>query len=91
LAKTKNKFTEIAVVYTLCFKSKKSTLRAIGLMVFDSNPFEPVTLFSTAKNRVTRKMPQLLKVLNRKKWLILASRNIVPSGFRSNGFLAICP
>jgi hypothetical protein len=26
-------------------------------MVFDPNPFEPVTLFSAAKNRVTRKMP----------------------------------
>ncbi|MFT6990653.1 MAG: hypothetical protein ACJASL_002635 [Paraglaciecola sp.] len=41
--------------------------RALRLAVFGSNPFEPVTLFSTAKNRVTRKMPPLLKFLTAKK------------------------
>ncbi|MGS2719982.1 hypothetical protein [Paraglaciecola aestuariivivens] len=42
---------------------------------FVSNPFEPVTFSSTAKNKVTKKMPPPLKVLNRKKWLILGARN----------------
>jgi hypothetical protein len=47
----------------------KSTLRAIVLMVFDLNPFKPVTLFSAAKNRVTRKMPPLLNFLTAQKSL----------------------
>jgi hypothetical protein len=56
----------------------KSTLRAIVLMVFDSNPFEPDTLFSTAKNRVSRKMPHATKVFNRTKRLILGSLQMFP-------------
>jgi len=38
-------------------KRLKARFASSSMMVFDSNPFEPVTLFSTAKNRVTRKMP----------------------------------
>jgi hypothetical protein len=58
------------------FSKAKSTLRAIiprgvRMMVFDLNLFKPDTLFSTAKNRVSRKMPPLLKFLTAKKWLIL--------------------
>jgi hypothetical protein len=33
-------------------------------MVFDLHPFKPVTLFSAAKNRVTRKMPLARYVLH---------------------------
>jgi hypothetical protein len=50
------------------FKTK-STLRAIiprgvRMMVFDSNPFEPVTFSSTAKNKVTKKKPLANYVLH---------------------------
>jgi len=38
-------------------------------MVFDLNPFKPITLFSAAKNRVTRKMPPLQKFLTAQKGL----------------------
>jgi hypothetical protein len=36
-------------------------------------------------------MPPTSKVLNRKKWLILASLRMYPFKLHSNGFLAICP
>jgi hypothetical protein len=42
-------------------------------MVFDLNPFKPDTFFSTAKNRVSRKMPPLLKFLTAKmtcSWVV---------------------
>jgi hypothetical protein len=39
-----------------CLGGIKARFAPSSTMVFDSNPFEPVTLFSTAKNRVTRKM-----------------------------------
>jgi hypothetical protein len=39
------------------------------MMVFDLNPFKPDTLFSTAKNRVSRKMPPLQKFLTAQKSL----------------------
>jgi len=48
-------------------------------MVFDSNPFEPDTLFSTAKNRVSRKMPPLLKFLTAKNGLFLGANRVVVS------------
>jgi hypothetical protein len=47
----------------------KARFAQSSLIVYVSNPFEPVTLFSTAKNRVTRKMPPLLKFLTAKNSL----------------------
>jgi hypothetical protein len=69
----------------------KSTLRAIIPDCFCLESIRASYFFFNSKEKVTKKMPPLLKVLNRKKWLILGSRNNVPSGFRSNGILAICP
>ena len=46
---------------------KKHALTLTGLLAcFDSIPFEPGTLFSTAKNRVPRKMPPLIKFFTAK-------------------------
>jgi hypothetical protein len=39
------------------------------MMVLVSNPFEPVTFSSTAKNKVTKKKPPLLKFLTAQKGL----------------------
>jgi len=37
------------------------------MMVFDSIPFEPDTLFSAAKNRVSKKITDAAKIIYRKK------------------------
>ncbi|MFT7009844.1 MAG: hypothetical protein ACJAXJ_004398, partial [Colwellia sp.] len=52
------------VLYFLYFFKIKSTLRAIVLMVFDLNPFKPVTFSSSAKNKVTKKKPLANYVLH---------------------------
>jgi hypothetical protein len=72
------------------FGRSESTLRAIILMVFDLNPFKPVTFFQQQKIS-NQKMPPTSKVLNRKKWLILGSFRMYPFKLHSNGVLAICP
>jgi len=48
-------------------------------MVFDLNPFKPDTLFSTAKNRESRKMPPLQKFLTLKNGLFLGRYECIPS------------
>jgi hypothetical protein len=48
-------------------------------MVFDLNPFEPVTFSSTAKNQVTKKKPPLQKFLTAKNDLFLGRYECIPS------------
>jgi len=50
-------------------------------MVFDLNPFKPVTFSSTAKNKVTKKKPPLQKFLTAKTGLFLRRYECIPSSF----------
>jgi len=59
-------FHQPAGSLSVLFRKNKNTLRAIFLMVFDLNPFKPVTFFQQQKIS-NQKMPPTRKVLNRKK------------------------
>jgi hypothetical protein len=61
-------------------------------MVFDLNPFKPVTFSSTAKNKVTKKKP-LAKLCSSSNYQAnLAGRfHSFPTTENSIGILANCP
>ncbi|MFT7261212.1 MAG: hypothetical protein ACI9MS_003086 [Glaciecola sp.] len=59
-------------------------------MVFDSNPFEPVTFFQQQKIS-NQKMPPLLKFLTAKNGLFLRRSECIPSSSTQMASLPFAP
>jgi len=66
--------------YTYFLETKKARFAPSSMMVFDLNPFKPVTFSSTAKNKVTKKKP-LAGLCSSSNYLqdLAGRRNVLPA------------